>query len=92
MFILFYDIKECPFSVLTFTATAISGCFTIHNTTSQASAASTDVEHNAITQSNNTEDIAFFISVTVMINERLRILDNVICRSYFLNVSFMLFK
>ena len=72
VFILFHDIKERTFSGMTFTAAAISGC--LHNTTSQASAAITDVEHNAITQSNKTEDIAFFISVTVMINERLRIL------------------
>ncbi len=64
----------------------------MHNATSQASAASTIVEHDAITQNNNTEDIAFFISVTIMINERLRILGNVICRGYCLNVSFMPFK
>ncbi|TDV10577.1 hypothetical protein DET60_104172 [Raoultella planticola] len=36
--------------------------------------------------------MTFFISVTGMINERLRILGNVIFRSYFLNASFMLFK
>ncbi len=34
----------------------------------------------------------FFISVTGMINERLRIQGNVIYRGYFLNASFMLFK
>ena len=64
----------------------------IHNTTSQVSAAITVVEHDAITQNNNTDSMTFFISATVMINERLHIFGYVVCQSYFLNTSFMLFK
>lgn len=33
-----------------------------------------------------------YISATVMINERLHIFGYVVCQSYFLNTSFMLFK
>ena len=44
----------------------------MHNTTSQASAAMTEVEYDAIMQSNNAEDIAFFISVTFIFKRVLR--------------------
>ncbi|KEL81256.1 hypothetical protein AB07_1678 [Citrobacter freundii] len=45
----------------------------MHKTTSHASAAIADVEHDAITPRNNKESMTFFISVTSMINEKLRI-------------------
>ena len=44
----------------------------MHNTTSQASAAMTEVEYDAIMQSNNAENIDFFISVTFIFKRGLR--------------------
>lgn len=44
----------------------------MHNTTSQASAAMTEVEYDAIMQSNIAENIAFFISVTFIFKRGLR--------------------
>ena len=45
----------------------------MHITTSQASAAMTEVEYDAVMQSDNAEDSAFFISVTFIFKRGLRI-------------------
>ena len=54
----------------------------MHNTTLQASAAMTEIEYDAIMQSNNAEDIAFFISVTFIFKRRLRILMYYLLESF----------